>query len=244
MSAPRRFHSATIEAVRDRPAAERPLAELNQREERRPFGTVDVVVPLLRALCGGLCIGGLALVAIGVARVWVIVPAYWSGVVCVVAVAGLWFRYSAAAFQDEARITVHEVRERRDLGGEVASAPPAVVHAPPERMAIDLQRAGPRYHGQRTEIPLPKVGGNKMALFFWYVLREDLTLSLRAGHRYEIQRPEVKAIQDYFTTWELGEDLGGTQGVKPNEEGREMMRGFIRRYYPDAPLPREREEGA
>jgi len=234
VSGQQRYHTTAA-------AATPTLAETRTREERRSFDVADVIVTLLRALCGGLCIGGLALVAIGVARVWVVIPAWWSGVVCIVAIAALWFGYSSQAFQDDKRVTVRETRERLDTSREGAVAPPASVPAPPERMAIDLKRPG-RYgpRERHTEMPLPEAGGNALARFYWYVLREDRTLAIRPGHRYHIKRPEVKAIQTYFTRWQLGEDLGGTQGVRPNADGREMMRAFVRRYYPNAPLPEER----
>ena len=110
--------------------------------------------------------------------------------------------------------------------------------APPQTVPIIIKRGdGKQAHERYGDLPIPKQGPEALARYFWRVLREDRALAFR--NPYKIGRDDVQAVKDFFTNPEhaLGEDLGGNLGVKPNDEGKDMIRQFVQRHYPDARLP-------
>lgn len=135
------------------------------------------------------------------------------------------------------------VRDERQERRQARPKPPQVEQSaraepPPRTVPIIIKRGdGKQVHERYDGLPIPKQGPEALARYFWRVLREDRTLAFR--NPYHIGRDEVQAIKDFFTNPEngLGEDLGGNLGVKPNDEGKDMMRQFVRRHYPDAHLP-------
>jgi len=165
--------------------------------------------------------------------------AWWA-----VPLRAMWRGAQAGAGLFVALFLLHAVSERvarARARGPVRKKPLEVEHAAPavtpRTVPIIIKRAGERVHEHYDGLPIPKQGEEALARYFWRVLRDDRTLAFR--NPYHIGRDEVQQVKDFFTGNQLGEDLGGNLGVKPNADGEQMMRQFVRRHYPDAHLPQD-----
>jgi len=168
---------------------------------------------------------------------------YWEGIewqraLVIIALSGIGtgiavpFLVSLFLVSDEVRAH-REARPKPPQAEQVNRPEP-----PPQTVPIIIKRGdGKQAHERYGDLPIPKQGPEALARYFWRVLREDRALAFR--NPYKIGRDDVQAVKDFFTNPEngLGEDLGGNLGVKPNDEGEDMMRQFVRRHYPDAHLP-------
>ena len=181
-------------------------------------------------------------IALGMAG-WKQWPTLWPLWASIVGVAGLalyvFLRLESDLFGDDSdrRITGEKPHLLMEL--ERPESRPAS----PERMEVVVRKPAVRYQDRRFDLALPAAGGNALARFFWRVLRDDSTLAIWKAATYGITRDEVEAVKLHFTDNELGEDQGGNLGVKPNEDGKQFMRGVVQRFYPDARLPPDDVQG-
>ena len=206
---------------------------------------LDVLVPFGQSVRVGLLAAGLAALGVGwwqatVEVAWWVVPIRaalgGAGAGCTVAL--VLYVFDVA---DERRAR-HEGRRGHTTRLEVDDWHAEAETEPPPSVPIVIKRGEGRVHEVYADLPIPKVGEEALARYFWRVLREGRTLALR--NPYKIGRDEVNTVKDFFTDNELGEDQGGNLGVKPNDEGEELMRQFVRRHYPDALPPRDDARGA
>ena len=131
--------------------------------------------------------------------------------------------------------------ENFDSRSRLARSPDTGPITMPTTNHKDRVRAQHRY----PQIPTPKVGREKLARWFWLIVRNkgEGFSQARALKPYGIQRKECKAIQAVFVKEGWAEDRGGTQGIWVYATGLSKMMEVVQEFCPHAPLPPDRAQG-
>jgi hypothetical protein len=205
----------------------------------RMLAMSDVVVPGIFSAGTGLVLGaGVGVMAIVNRWSWLWPFGFWFGstIVCWAASTWrIWWPSGLVAHIEE--LTRLDWNGDGMIGDEKPSAPEPVIE-----MVQQKKREG-RVHERRSRLPKVKAGPEALARWFWRIVREGgRSFSIRAAANYRITPDEVAAVQGYF----IGEgqaEKGANNWVIPTEEGLDAMWSIVRRYYPDARLPPDREDG-
>ena len=185
----------------------------------------DVLVPVLQALVYG---GGAAVLSVW-PTIWRQWPWYTPLLIWPTVAGASVFLTSVAAHR---LLMVVEKWTGKDLDrdGQVGNPPPITVPHTNRKNRVHVQHRYP-------QIPAPAAGYEALARWFWRVYRQGgVGFSQNVALSYRVQRPECKAIQDVFTAEDWAEDRGGTQGIRPNDDGLDVMHDVIAEVYPTAAL--------
>jgi len=204
----------------------------------RSFTIADVAVPGAFAVASGLVLGmGSIVPAVAWHWRWYVPVGIGFGGMTV-----LWFASTWRIWMPAGLIAHAEKLTRLDLNGDGYVGDE---HVQPEPVieVVDRKKRDGRVHEKRDRVPIPAAGAEALARWFWRVVREEgRSFSIRGAHSYHITDAEVAAVQGYFIR--RGEaEKGANNWVTPTGDGLDTMWSIVKRYYPDARLPSDREDG-